>query len=77
MSRSPRVTGSELIAVLTKGGFLDVRIRGSHHFLRHKDGRTTVVPAHSGETIGPGLLHKILHDCQLSLDDLLKLLNTR
>jgi predicted RNA binding protein YcfA (HicA-like mRNA interferase family) len=56
MSRSPRITGSELIAALESGGFSVVRIRGSHHFLRHADGRTTVVPVHSGETIGPGLL---------------------
>ncbi len=59
MSRSPRVKGTELIDALAKGGFLVVRIRGSHHLLRHADGRTTVVPVHSGETIGPGLLHKI------------------
>jgi predicted RNA binding protein YcfA (HicA-like mRNA interferase family) len=76
MSRSPRVTGAELIAALTKGGFQVIRVRGSHHFLRHQDGRTTVVPSHSRETVGPGLLHKILHDCQLTVEGLLKLLNT-
>jgi predicted RNA binding protein YcfA (HicA-like mRNA interferase family) len=76
MSRAPRVSGSELIAALGKGGFLVIRVRGSHHFLRHKDGRTTVVPAHSGETIGPGLLHKILRDCQINVEDLQKLLKT-
>jgi predicted RNA binding protein YcfA (HicA-like mRNA interferase family) len=77
MSRSPRITGSELIAALERGGFLVIRIRGSHHFLRHADGRTTVVPVHSGETIGPGLLHKILRDCQLTVEDLHTLLDTR
>lgn len=43
-----------------------VRVRGSHHYLRHPDGRTTVVPAHAGETIGPGLLSKILRDAEIS-----------
>jgi predicted RNA binding protein YcfA (HicA-like mRNA interferase family) len=76
MSRSPRLSGSELIAALGKGGFLIIRVRGSHHFLRHNDGRTTVVPVHTGETIGPGLLHKILRDCQLDVEQLLKLLKT-
>jgi hypothetical protein len=33
-----------------------------------------VVPLHSGETIGPGLLSKILRDCQVSQEDILKLL---
>ncbi len=33
-----------------------------------------LIPAHSGETIGPGLLHKILRDCQLSANELWELL---
>jgi predicted RNA binding protein YcfA (HicA-like mRNA interferase family) len=74
MSRTPRVTGSELIAALAKAGFDVLRVKGSHHFLRHKDGRSTVVPAHSGETIGPGLLHKILRDCQITPVQLSELL---
>jgi predicted RNA binding protein YcfA (HicA-like mRNA interferase family) len=75
MSRSPRVGGSELIAALIRGGFQIIRVRGSHHFLRHTGGQATVVPVHSGETIGPGLLHKILRDCQLTMEELVKLLN--
>jgi predicted RNA binding protein YcfA (HicA-like mRNA interferase family) len=74
MSRAPRVTGSELIAALAKAGFDVLRVKGSHHFLRHEDGRRTVVPAHSGETIGPGLLHKILRDCQITSEQLSELL---
>ena len=74
MSRTPRVSGPELAAALAKAGFAILRIKGSHYFLRHQDGRSTVVPVHSGETIGPGLIHKILRDCQLSGDDLRKLL---
>jgi predicted RNA binding protein YcfA (HicA-like mRNA interferase family) len=74
MTRIPRIGAEELLAALKRGGFAVIRVRGSHHFLRHPDGRTTVVPVHSGETIGPGLLHKILRDCQLSMDDLIGLL---
>lgn len=74
MSRSPRVTGADLTAALLKAGFRVIRVRGSHHLLRHDDGRSTVVPVHSGETIGPGLLHKILRDCQMQVEDLLSLL---
>jgi hypothetical protein len=29
------------------------------------DGRATVVPIHAGETIGPGLLSKILRDAEI------------
>ena len=72
--RHPRVSGDELIAALRRTGFVVARIRGSHHFLSHEDGRCTVVPVHSGEVLGPGLLHKILRDCQLSQEDAWKLL---
>ena len=74
MSRTPRVTGPELIAALVKAGFGVLRVKGSHHFLRHLDGRSTVVPAHSGEIIGPGLLHKILRDCHVTAEQLSGLL---
>src|SRR5881396_3117564 len=68
MSRTPRVTGSDLVAALAKAGFRLLRVKGSHHFLRHEDGRSTVVAVHSGETLGPGLLHKVLRDCNLNVD---------
>jgi predicted RNA binding protein YcfA (HicA-like mRNA interferase family) len=70
MSRTPRLTGPELIAALAKAGFSVLRVKGRHHFLRHQDGRSTVVPAHSGEIIGPGLLHKILRDSQMTAEQL-------
>jgi predicted RNA binding protein YcfA (HicA-like mRNA interferase family) len=66
MVRLPRMTGKQVIAALSAAGFAVVRVKGSHHFLRHSDGRVTVVPVHAGETLGPGLLTKILRDCELS-----------
>ena len=74
MTVLPGVTGKELVGALRKAGFEVVRIKGSHHFLRHVDGRTTVVSVHAGETIGPGLMSKILRDCDMSRDELHKLL---
>jgi predicted RNA binding protein YcfA (HicA-like mRNA interferase family) len=72
MTRLPRLKGKELIRVLEHAGFRIVRTKGSHTFLRHPDGRTTVVPVHSGETIGPGLLRAILRDVEMSADDLIE-----
>ena len=72
MTAFPSLTGKELIAALAKAGFATARVKGSHYFLQHPDGRTTVVPVHSGETIGPGLLSKILRDCELSREELHK-----
>ena len=70
MPKLPRLRGRELIKTLQRAGFQVVRTKGSHHFLRHPDGRVTVVPVHSGETIGPGLLSKILRDTELEPKDL-------
>ena len=47
-------------------GFGIIRVKGSHHFLRHPEGRCTVVPVHKGETIGRGLLAQILRDCEIT-----------
>ncbi|MBD2596674.1 type II toxin-antitoxin system HicA family toxin [Nostoc spongiaeforme FACHB-130] len=74
MSKLPSLTGREVITALEKVGFEVVRIRGSHHILIHGDGRRTVVPVHSGETIGSGLLAQILRDCQLNREEFRELL---
>ncbi len=69
-----RVKGKDLVSALKRAGFEVTRIKGSHHFLRHSDGRATTIPGHTGETIGPGLLSKILRDTKISRDDLETLL---
>jgi len=77
MSKLPRLTGKQVIRVLKNFGFEISRIKGSHNILRHSDGRITVVPVHSNEIIGPGLLTKILQDCKISNDEFLKFFNKK
>ena len=74
MAKLPRLSGKKLIKALEKDGFEVLRIKGSHHFLAHPDGRRTVVPVHRNEIIGTGLMLKILRDCELERDDFLNLL---
>jgi predicted RNA binding protein YcfA (HicA-like mRNA interferase family) len=74
MTRLPWITGKKIVAALGRAGFETTRTKGSHFYLRHPDGRATVVPVHSGETLGPGLLTQILRDCKLSPEDLRSLL---
>lgn len=74
MSNFPAITGQHLIKALKKLGFEIVRSKGSHHFLQHADGRSTVVPVHSGETIGRGLLAQIRRDCEISIEELWEVL---
>jgi len=69
MPRLPRLRGREVLAALRRAGFVVLRVKDSHHFLQHPDGRRTVVPVHSGETIGPGLFNKILKDVEVELEE--------
>jgi predicted RNA binding protein YcfA (HicA-like mRNA interferase family) len=71
MPKLRKLKGREVIKVLKDHEFNVVRIKGSHHFLLHTDGRCTVVPVHAGETLGPGLLLQILRDTELTKEDLL------
>ena len=65
MSRLRRVTGRQVLKALQRAGFMLIRTKGSHHFVRHPDGRTTVVPIHASETLGPGLFNQILKDAEI------------
>ncbi|MFH1802441.1 MAG: type II toxin-antitoxin system HicA family toxin [archaeon] len=62
MAKLPQLTAIQLSKILKKLGFELIRQRGSHMFFRHADGRTTVVPNHPKDNIGPGLLIKIVKD---------------
>jgi len=74
MSRLPRLTGSEVVRVLQKAGFEVIRQRGSHIYMRHADGRATVVPVHKGEDLGSGILSKILRDAERGHEKIRQLL---
>lgn len=60
MTKLPRLTGKELGRIIEKFGFVYERTTGSHMVYKHPDGSITIIPYHSGEKIGPGLLNKII-----------------
>jgi predicted RNA binding protein YcfA (HicA-like mRNA interferase family) len=74
MTRLPRVSGKEVVRALERAGFAVLRVRGSHSFLKHPDGRVTSVPVHSRETIGPGLMRSILRDVEMDVHTFSELL---
>lgn len=55
-------------------GFEQIRQRGSHLFLWHPDGRTTIIPVHSTENIGIGMIKKIIKDANISRDEWIELI---
>jgi predicted RNA binding protein YcfA (HicA-like mRNA interferase family) len=65
----PVLKPREVVALLGKLGFAEVRQHGSHRQFRHADGRGTTVPFHQGRDISPTLLRQIAKDIGLSVDD--------
>ena len=51
MGNAPILKPSEVIAILIKLGFSEVRQRGSHKQFRDGAGRNTTVPVHKGQHI--------------------------
>lgn len=72
MGRYPVLKPSQVVAILTKLGFNEIRQRGSHKQFRHLDGRSTTVPFHKGRDISPILLRQIVKDVGLTLDKFLE-----
>lgn len=70
----PAVPGDRVVRALGRAGFAVARVRGSHHIMRHADGRNTTVPVHRGRDIRPGTLRGILADVGLSVDEFRALL---
>ena len=68
----PVLKPREVIAILARLGFVEVRQRGSHKQFRHADGRATTVPVHAGRDISPILLRQIAKDIGLAVDEFLK-----
>ncbi len=71
----PRLTplpARKVLRALEALGFRKVRQRGSHLVMQHPDGRTTVVPVHSREDIGRGLLRKIIKDAGVEEEEFME-----
>jgi predicted RNA binding protein YcfA (HicA-like mRNA interferase family) len=71
----PVISGKDLLSLLEKCGFVVIRIKGSHHRMKHEDGRLTTIPVHKNDPIPKGLLRKIIReDLDITLDEFIKLL---
>ncbi len=72
MARLPVLKPREVVRVLERMGFVEVRQRGSHKQYRHADGRCTTVPFHSRRDVSPLLLRQILKDIRVMPEDFLR-----
>jgi len=74
VTRLPIIDFKTMDKVLLHLGFQAVRQKGSHVFYRPSDGRTTTVPNHSGRDLARPLVREILHEIELSPEELIKIL---
>ena len=71
MAPVPSVRGERLVRALERAGFKVARVAGSHHVMRHPDGRGTTVPVHPRREP----LRNILADTTLTIEELQRLLS--
>ena len=75
MSATPIISARQLMQVLNRLNFVEVRTRGSHRRFAHPDGRRTTVPVHKGRDLPRGLLRQIVvHDLGIDFDEFVGLL---
>lgn len=74
MPSVPSLPGERIVRALERAGFVDARVSGSHHIMRHPDGRGTTVPVHAGRDVAKGTLRGILDDVGLTVEELRLLL---
>lgn len=72
MGKTPVLKSREVISILERLGFSQVRQRGSHKQFRHPDGRNTTVSVHPGRDVSPILLRQIASDIGLTVEELLE-----
>lgn len=70
----PSVRGAQVVRALEKAGFKVARVTGSHHIMRHPDGRGTTVPVHAVRDVAKGTLRGILADTSITVAELQDLL---
>jgi predicted RNA binding protein YcfA (HicA-like mRNA interferase family) len=70
MPALPAVSGARVVRALEGYGFKVASVSGSHHIMRHPDGRGTTVPVHGNRDIAKGTLRGILGDVGMTIDQL-------
>ncbi len=70
----PSVRGERIVRALEKAGFKVARVTGSHHIMRHPDGRGTTIPVDQGRDVAKGTFRGILSDIGMTIKELQRLL---
>ena len=71
MGKYPVLKPREVIEILEKLGFKEVRQRGSHKQYHNPDCRHTTLPVHGNRDISPIILKRVAKDIGISIDEML------
>ena len=74
MNKIKPLPAKKVIKALETIGFNQIRQKGGHLFMRHPDGRTTLITIHPGEDIGKGMIRKIISDTKITRDEWIELI---
>ena len=75
MSELPVIRGDVAVKAFIRAGFQLDHVRGSHHILKKSGHRYHLsVPVHKGQTLGRGLLRKLIRDAGMTEEEFLKFL---
>lgn len=66
----PLLSGRQIVAALTRLGFIEVHRKGSHVKMRHANGRVVVFPYH--DEVDRYTLKGALRDADIEIADFLK-----
>ncbi|MBC8465329.1 MAG: type II toxin-antitoxin system HicA family toxin [Parcubacteria group bacterium] len=67
MSKLPRMTAREMIALLEKNGFSLARQSGSYKIYKNRDGIRVTVPFHAGKILHPKIVKRVLDDTGIEI----------
>lgn len=77
MPKLPQAKARDLVKIAIKLGFKFRDQSGSHAVYVHPDGRRVTIAIHPAETIGIGLLNKIIKkDLQITREEFIRLLKS-
>ncbi len=68
MPKIPILKPREIVKILGRMGFYEIRQKGSHKQFKHPDGRMTTVPFHKGHDISPIMTRVIASEIGVTIE---------
>ena len=70
MPRLNPVPEKKLVKILLRLGFIELRVKGGHHFsFNLENKKTAAAPIHHNEDVSIGILKEIMRDIDLSIEE--------